>query len=136
MTSSATRVPARATSPAGEDGAGMVWAIDFHYQMDAPSSQKFVKAYQAEYGEHPLNYAAEAYDAAWFLAKSIKEAGSADRAASTRAWPSWPMRRSTGALGDGSDVEGPRPSRSPAPRSVERHRVEDLLYEATGTSPP
>ena len=47
----------------------MVWAADFNYQQEAASSQEFVKAYTAEYGEDPLNYAAEAYDAAWFLAK-------------------------------------------------------------------
>ena len=31
--------------PAGADGAGMVWPVDFNYQMAAPSSQKFAKAY-------------------------------------------------------------------------------------------
>src|SRR4029078_9709489 len=53
--------------PAGADGAGMVWAVDFTFQQTAPSSQKFVAAYKAANGgEAPLNYAAEAYDAAWF----------------------------------------------------------------------
>lgn len=65
--------------PAGEDGVGMVWASNFHHQMEAASSQAFVAAYREEYGEDPLAYAAEAYDAAWFLARALKEAGSADR---------------------------------------------------------
>ena len=67
--------------PTGAAGAGMVWPVDFNYQMAALSSQKFAKAYSAEYGAQPLNYAAEAYDAAWFLAKPIKQAGRTDRAA-------------------------------------------------------
>lgn len=65
--------------PAGQDGAGMAWPVDFDPSQEAPSSQQFVKDYTAEYGEAPLNYAAEAYDAAWFLARSIKDAGSASR---------------------------------------------------------
>lgn len=65
--------------PAGEDGVGMVWASNFHHQMAAESSQAFVAAYREEHGEDPLAYAAEAYDAAWFLARALEEAGSADR---------------------------------------------------------
>ena len=65
--------------PAGADGAGMAWPVDFDASQEAPSSQQFVKDYTAEYGEAPLNYAAEAYDAAWFLARSIKNAGDASR---------------------------------------------------------
>jgi branched-chain amino acid transport system substrate-binding protein len=65
--------------PAGADGAGMAWPVDFDPSQDAPSSQQFVKDYTAEYNEPPLNYAAEGYDAAWFLARSIKDAGDASR---------------------------------------------------------
>jgi branched-chain amino acid transport system substrate-binding protein len=65
--------------PAGDAGKDMVWPVDFNFQQQDSNSQKFVDAYKAEYNENPLNYAAEAYDAAWFLAHSIKEAGSADR---------------------------------------------------------
>ncbi len=68
-------------TPAGPDGAGMIWAANFNYQQDIASSQEFVEAYNAEYDEDPLNYAAEAYDAVWFLAQSIKEADSSDRTA-------------------------------------------------------
>ena len=65
--------------PAGADGAGMAWPVDFDPSQEAPSSQQFVEDYTAEYGEPPLNYAAEAFDAAWFLARSIKTAGDASR---------------------------------------------------------
>lgn len=88
--------------PAGADGAGMVWPVDFNFQQKAEASQKFVKAYQAaNSGENPLNYAAEAYDAAWFLAKSIKAAGSADRAKIKTAMATVASEKFDGALGNG-----------------------------------
>ena len=74
--------------PAGADGAGMVWPVDFNFQA-------------ANAGENPLNYAAEAYDAAWFLAKSIKAAGSADRAKIKAAMATVASEKFDGALGNG-----------------------------------
>lgn len=66
---------------AGQDAAGAVWPTDFSALSDAPSTKAFVEAYRAKYnGEVPNNYAAEAYDATWFLARAIKQAGSDDRA--------------------------------------------------------
>jgi len=85
--------------PAGAAGEGMVWAVDFHREQDIPSSQDFVKAYKAEYNEDPLNYAAEAFDAAWFLARSIKDAGSADRAKIKDGMAAVAKKPFTGALG-------------------------------------
>jgi branched-chain amino acid transport system substrate-binding protein len=86
--------------PAGQNGADMVWAVDFNYQQTAASSQKFVKDYQAEYNENPLNYAAEAYDAAWFLARSIKDAGSADRTKIASGMATEAKKKMNGALGE------------------------------------
>jgi branched-chain amino acid transport system substrate-binding protein len=65
--------------PAGQLAAGAVWPTDFSADQQQPSSQAFVKAYQAKYGDKPNNYAAEGYDAMWFLARGIKQANSADR---------------------------------------------------------
>ncbi|WP_408015787.1 ABC transporter substrate-binding protein [Rhodococcus chondri] len=65
--------------PAGVDGAGMFWTTNFTVDQPFPSSQKFVDAYRAKYGEDPVNYAAEGYDAAWMLARAIKAAGGASR---------------------------------------------------------
>lgn len=86
--------------PAGQNGADMVWAVDFNYQQTAASSQKFVSDYKAEYNENPLNYAAEAYDAAWFLARSIKDAGSADRAKIASGMATQAKKTTNGALGE------------------------------------
>jgi branched-chain amino acid transport system substrate-binding protein len=86
--------------PAGQAGAGMVWAADFNYQQTAASSQMFVQSYKAEYNDSPLNYAAEAYDAAWFLARSIKDVGSADRAKIKDGMATESSKPMTGALGE------------------------------------
>jgi branched-chain amino acid transport system substrate-binding protein len=119
--------------PAAADGAGMVWPVDFNYQMSAASSQKFVKAYQAENGgENPLNYAAEAYDAAWFLAKSIKQAGSADRAAIKDAMGVVAKEKFDGALGTGLTWKD-RELQVPGVMVRWNGTGEDLLYEATAT---
>lgn len=87
--------------PAGEAGYGIVWAANFHPDMKAESTQEFVKAYEAEYGEEPLNFAAEAYDAAWFLAKAIKEAGSSDPVGIQEAMAAIADEPFDGALGTG-----------------------------------
>lgn len=92
--------------PAGQAGADMVWATDFNYQQTAPSSQKFVSDYKAEYGDNPLQYAAEAYDAAWFLARSIKDAGSADRAKIASGMAAEAKKTTNGALGENLTWKG------------------------------
>jgi branched-chain amino acid transport system substrate-binding protein len=86
--------------PAGQAGANMVWATDFNYQQTAASSKKFVADYKAEYNENPLQYAAEGYDAAWFLARSIKDAGSADRAKIATGMAAEAKKTTNGALGE------------------------------------
>jgi branched-chain amino acid transport system substrate-binding protein len=67
--------------PAGAAGVDVVWPSYFSPERGDASTQQFVEDYQAEYGEVPNNYAAEAYDAAHFLARAIEYANSADRAA-------------------------------------------------------
>jgi branched-chain amino acid transport system substrate-binding protein len=66
---------------AGAAGAGVAWPADFSAAEANPSAQAFIKAYLAKYKTEPNNYAAEGYDAAWFLARGIKAAESADPSA-------------------------------------------------------
>jgi branched-chain amino acid transport system substrate-binding protein len=117
--------------PAGEAGYGMVWAADFHHQSTNPSSQKFVKLYQDEFGEPPLNYAAEAYDAAWFLAKALKEAQSADRESVKDALATVASEPFDGALGEGLTFEE---QTVVVPGGVVEYTAEgeNLLYEGSG----
>ncbi|HVD62958.1 MAG TPA: ABC transporter substrate-binding protein [Lapillicoccus sp.] len=120
--------------PAGADGAGMVWPVDFNYQQTAASSKKFVAAYKAANGaEDPLNYAAEAYDAAWFLAKSIKQAGSADRAKIKDGMAVVAKEKFDGALGSGL-IWVDRDLQVPGVVVRWNGEKEDLLYEAAGVS--
>ncbi|WP_275693473.1 ABC transporter substrate-binding protein [Nocardioides sp. TF02-7] len=117
--------------PAGDDASGMVWAADFNFQMSAPSSQEFVKAYRDEYGEDPLNYAAEAYDAAWFLARALKDAGSADRESVKDSMHELAEEPFDGALGTDLRWED---QDLVVPGVVVEYRdgKEILLYEGTG----
>lgn len=115
--------------PAGDNGAGMVWPVDFNYQQGAESSKNFVEAYKAKFGEDPLNYAAEAYDAAWFLARSIAAAGSADREAIKDAMAEEAAKPMDGALGEGLTWED---NTIVVPGVVVEWngKGEDVLYEA------
>ncbi|HEY1133824.1 MAG TPA: ABC transporter substrate-binding protein [Nocardioides sp.] len=87
--------------PAGDSGDGMVWATNWHHDLSAPTTQDFVTLYEETYDETPLGYAAEAYDAAWFLARAIKEAGSADRESIMEAMQTLGGEAFDGALGEG-----------------------------------
>lgn len=88
-------------TPAGAQAAGAVWPTNFTATQAAPSSQEFVRAYQAKYGgELPNNYAAEAYDAVWFLARGIAKAASADRAAVQQGLDAITREGFAGAQGD------------------------------------
>ncbi len=115
--------------PAGKNGAGMVWPVDFNYQQTTESSAKFVAAYKAEFGEDPLNYAAEAYDAAWFLARSIAAAGSADRAKIKDAMADEAAKPMDGALGEGLTWKD-NTIEVPGVMIEWNGTGEDLLYEA------
>lgn len=84
---------------AGKEAAGMTWPTDFHPDQPNESSQKFVELYKAKYGEEPLNYAAEAYDATWMLARAIKQAGSASREAIQKGLDAVAAEGFEGALG-------------------------------------
>ena len=67
---------------AGDAAAGAVWPTNYTAEQTDESSVAFLEAYEEKYdGEVPNNYAAEAYDRMWFLARAIAEADSADRAA-------------------------------------------------------
>jgi len=98
--------------PAGPDGAGMVWPVDYSALNKTEPSEKFVAAYQKKFpGETPLNYSAEAYDAAWWLARAVKEASNADRTAIQQGLDKVAATGFTGAMGElkfeGNDLRLP-----------------------------
>lgn len=69
---------AEIAGPAAEGAvSGAAWFIS----NPSPENTAFVAAYQAAYSADPDQFAAQAYTAAWVLAKAIKDAGSAEPAA-------------------------------------------------------
>ncbi len=97
---------------AGQTAAGAVWPTNFTVDQSDEGSKAFVAAYEAKYnGEQPNNYAAEAYDRTWFLARALAEAKSADRAAIVTAMKTVAGQGFDGAQGqvsfDGTDARVP-----------------------------
>ena len=70
---------ARSTAPAPAAN-GIVWSSDWVPGAPFGSlSDTFASEYKAAYGgKVPSNWAAEAYDAVWFAARAMKQAGSTD----------------------------------------------------------
>lgn len=66
-------------SQAGDAATGLIYPTDYSMAMTQETSVAFTKAYEAKYNANPKPYDAEGYDAAWWIARAIKEAGSADR---------------------------------------------------------
>lgn len=86
--------------PADTAAKGVFWPTDFNPQEDHPSTQTFVHDYKRKYdGQLPLNYAAEAHDAMWMIARGLKTARSADRAELNRGLDTIAQRGFTGAMG-------------------------------------
>lgn len=91
---------AASLEPAGDSGAGMIWPVDFAPGTTDPSSIEFLDKYRAAHdGEDPFPYAAEAYDAVWFVARALKEADSAGREEVKNAMVELADGTWTGALG-------------------------------------
>lgn len=57
--------------PLGARADALVWPQWFHADTDLPVGQRFVKDYEAEYGEEPCTFAGEAYDATLLLKEAL-----------------------------------------------------------------
>ena len=65
---------------AGAAADGVVYTTNFSADLETASSKKFIDAWTKTHdGKEPSNFNAEGYDAMWFVARAIKEAGSVDR---------------------------------------------------------
>ena len=85
---------------AGAAANGAVWASDFAPFMTAPSSVAFTKAWRKKHGGHdPLNFSAEGYDGAWFIAKALKRAQSVDPTRVNKALDALTQNPYYGAIG-------------------------------------
>ncbi|MFJ8257914.1 ABC transporter substrate-binding protein [Peribacillus asahii] len=64
---------------AGKAADGLIVATPWFAEKEDPKVQGFIKAYEAEYGKQPDQFAAQAYDALYIYAEALKNAGEADR---------------------------------------------------------
>ena len=64
---------------AGDASEGLIVATPWFAEKEDPKVQEFVKNYEAEYGQAPDQFAAQAYDALYIMAEGLKNAGEADR---------------------------------------------------------
>jgi branched-chain amino acid transport system substrate-binding protein len=67
--------------PAGDDAVGVRYATTFSASQTTEEVTAFVTAFEAENGVMPNLFAAESYDQVWWIARAIKESGSASREA-------------------------------------------------------
>ncbi|WP_166459532.1 ABC transporter substrate-binding protein [Amycolatopsis pithecellobii] len=101
-----------ATPPIFEAGgpamAGTLFPIPFTPLADNDRTRTFVKLYRNAHGVDPDLFAAQGYNAVWFLAEGLKRAGKADRAALAQALsalPSFPsVSGNTYSMKDGQAV--------------------------------
>lgn len=64
---------------AGKHAEGLVYPTDFSTASDGEKAKKFVDAFKKRFDAAPDPYAAEGYDAVWWIARAIKASGSASR---------------------------------------------------------
>lgn len=98
-------------APAGAAADGLVYPVDFSAAMATPESVSFVKDFTAEYGESPDPYAAEGFDAIWWIARGIKASNDSSREGVRDGLAKVAAEGFTGAMGDitfdGNDMRVP-----------------------------
>jgi branched-chain amino acid transport system substrate-binding protein len=96
---------------AGEHSVDMVYPVDFSAAQQDPEATSFVKAYQERFGDLPQTYAAEGYDAVWWVAHAIKASGDSSREGIRRGLQQVAAEGFTGAMGiltfEGNDMRVP-----------------------------
>jgi branched-chain amino acid transport system substrate-binding protein len=96
---------------AGVDAVDMVYPVDFSAAQKDPQAASFVEAYEGKFGELPQAYAAEGYDAVWWVAHAIKASGDSSREGIRKGLAKIAQEGFTGAMGDltfeGNDMRVP-----------------------------
>lgn len=85
---------------AGANANGLVYPVPFSTAMDGESSQAFTKAFRAKFDKDPDPYAADGYDAMWFIARAIKASGDSSREGIRKGLAQVAKEGFTGAMGD------------------------------------
>lgn len=96
---------------AGQHAVDMVYPVDFSAAQQDPHAKEFVEAYRNEFGELPQTYAAEGYDAVWWIAHAIKASGDSSREGIRDGLELMAREGFTGAMGEitfeGNDMRVP-----------------------------
>lgn len=96
---------------AGQHAVDMVYPVDFSAAQQDPHAKEFVEAYRNEFDELPQTYAAEGYDAVWWIAHAIKASGDSSREGIRDGLELMAREGFTGAMGEitfeGNDMRVP-----------------------------
>lgn len=95
-------------APAGAAADGLVYPVDFSVAMTGDTSVAFTKAFTDKYGAAPDAYAAEGFDALWWMARGIKASNDSSREGVQKGLAQVAGEGFTGAMGpltfDGNDM--------------------------------
>ena len=83
---------------AGDSINGGLFVNHFSPESDLPAAQKFVRDYEAKFGQKPDALGALAYEAAMIIVEAIKKAGSTDSRAIRDALAATDMETITGTI--------------------------------------
>lgn len=96
---------------AGKAAEGLVYPVPFSTALEQEASQEFATAFEEEYGEQADVYAAEGYDAVWWIARAIEASGDSSREGIQEGLAQVAEDGFTGAQGeltfDGNDARVP-----------------------------
>ncbi|MFO7191091.1 MULTISPECIES: ABC transporter substrate-binding protein [Thermocrispum] len=85
---------------AGDAANGLVYPVPFSTAMDGESSAAFTEAFRKKFNKDPDPYAADGYDAMWFIARAIKASGDSSREGIRKGLAQVAKEGFTGAMGN------------------------------------
>lgn len=96
---------------AGEHAEGLIYPVDFSASQDDERAAAFTQSFTAKFGEAPDLYAAEGYDAMWWLARGIQASGDSSREGIQQGLQQVAQEGFEGVMGDltfeGNDLRVP-----------------------------
>lgn len=85
---------------AGDSADGLVYPVPFSVAMEGESSKAFTEAFKKKFDKEPNPYAADGYDAMWWIARAIKASGDSSREGIRKGLAQVAEEGFTGAMGD------------------------------------
>ena len=85
---------------AGDSANGLVYPVPFSVAMEGESSKAFTEAFKKKFDKEPNPYAADGYDAMWWIARAIKASGDSSREGIRKGLAEVAGEGFTGAMGD------------------------------------